>query len=598
MRSSNRKIRLSNLALQLAETKSLDQLATVASAGQEILKLTSSTSESSSQGVGPSSDLEAQIRRLYANHLDELSQQDRLARLNRDLSLNLQAISRRITNLVGQLETTANQRTTASLDALASGARDQKATADAGLKELLAKMDGTVKSVTAALQARGGTYELMLLEAELKGTSDSAIAGRIRSDMTLSFDNTLKRLSDLPAAKKTAVESQLKSVRDQILGSNGILALVGSNLTARARAIVETDANDRALDSELQTRFEAVGRTMTSLNRFLLSVVDDAVFDSTLEVQDAAAGLTRQIGAASDRFMAGGKSVAETLSSAGQKTKAALVIQLEYLTISSLVQKVELAGDADAVGQSERALGALFDQARHESEVLGSSGSSELGAGLALLREQILGKDGFVPAKLRLLAAHGAFDQDWAECQKLVAATDRKVIAQAQSLKADAARQTELTVASAQRAERGMLIVAGSVVVISLAMGLFVPRAIVTVLKHIIAELSQGASRLGLAARQVSGASGTLAEGASHQATAIAQTSDSIEQISTMTQRNAENAQTAKVLANQTRAAAESGVKDMGEMSQAMVAIKAWPTTSGGSSGPSMKSPSKRISWP
>jgi methyl-accepting chemotaxis protein len=54
----------------------------------------------------------------------------------------------------------------------------------------------------------------------------------------------------------------------------------------------------------------------------------------------------------------------------------------------------------------------------------------------------------------------------------------------------------------------------------------------------------------------------------------LEQTSASLEQISSMTQRNAENAQHAKALAAETRATADSGAGDVQRMSGAMAEIK------------------------
>jgi methyl-accepting chemotaxis protein len=65
-----------------------------------------------------------------------------------------------------------------------------------------------------------------------------------------------------------------------------------------------------------------------------------------------------------------------------------------------------------------------------------------------------------------------------------------------------------------------------------------------------------------------------LAQGASSQAAALEETSASMEEMSSMTKRNAENAQAAKDLASQTRQAADAGVSDMQAMDQAVGAIK------------------------
>jgi methyl-accepting chemotaxis protein len=77
-----------------------------------------------------------------------------------------------------------------------------------------------------------------------------------------------------------------------------------------------------------------------------------------------------------------------------------------------------------------------------------------------------------------------------------------------------------------------------------------------------------------LAANEVSASSQTLAEGASEQAAALEETSSSLEELASMTKRNAENAQKVNDLAKQARAAADKGTIDMQTMNAAMDAIK------------------------
>jgi methyl-accepting chemotaxis protein len=72
----------------------------------------------------------------------------------------------------------------------------------------------------------------------------------------------------------------------------------------------------------------------------------------------------------------------------------------------------------------------------------------------------------------------------------------------------------------------------------------------------------------------VSAASQSLAEGASEQAASLEETSSSLEEMASMTKRNAENAASAKELSSQTRQTAESGNTSMEDMRGAMGAIK------------------------
>jgi methyl-accepting chemotaxis protein len=111
-------------------------------------------------------------------------------------------------------------------------------------------------------------------------------------------------------------------------------------------------------------------------------------------------------------------------------------------------------------------------------------------------------------------------------------------------------------------------------VVAGIAVAFFITRSISVPIKAVASALSAGADQTSAAASQVSTSSQSLAEGASEQAASLEETSASLEEISGMTKRNSENANQAKSLAGETRAAADTGATDMEEMKLAMAAIK------------------------
>ena len=114
-------------------------------------------------------------------------------------------------------------------------------------------------------------------------------------------------------------------------------------------------------------------------------------------------------------------------------------------------------------------------------------------------------------------------------------------------------------------------------IVLLMVLGLvqWITRPVTTRLAGVAGGLDQSSGHVRDRAAQVNSASQTLAAGASEQAAAIEQTSASLEEMSSMTQRNAQNAQAAKSLAAQTRQAAEAGAVEMQEMTTAVAEIKA-----------------------
>ena len=93
-------------------------------------------------------------------------------------------------------------------------------------------------------------------------------------------------------------------------------------------------------------------------------------------------------------------------------------------------------------------------------------------------------------------------------------------------------------------------------------------------LRHIAARLADFSSSSTNSASQVMAASQKLAEGANQQASSLEETGASLEEMASMTSRNAENAQKVNELARAARTSAEKGADDMHQMTGAMQAIK------------------------
>jgi len=93
-------------------------------------------------------------------------------------------------------------------------------------------------------------------------------------------------------------------------------------------------------------------------------------------------------------------------------------------------------------------------------------------------------------------------------------------------------------------------------------------------LGEISGTLSEVADDVSVKATGFTTTSGQLADGASKQAASIEETSASLEEITSMTRRNAEAADNAKQIAGKTRAAVDNGATGMQRMTAAMDGIK------------------------
>jgi methyl-accepting chemotaxis protein len=165
---------------------------------------------------------------------------------------------------------------------------------------------------------------------------------------------------------------------------------------------------------------------------------------------------------------------------------------------------------------------------------------------------------------------------------KLVKGIDRPatdaidaIVTQVQQFEADTTKATEeqfhKTTARIQ-----FLVVLGllSGVVFAVGFGWVLIRSLSRQLFGLAENLGETSREVAAAASQVSTTSQSLAQGSGEQAAAIEETSASLEELSSMTRRNAENSQKANELSKQTRVAADKGAEDMQAMSAAMQAIK------------------------
>ena len=133
-----------------------------------------------------------------------------------------------------------------------------------------------------------------------------------------------------------------------------------------------------------------------------------------------------------------------------------------------------------------------------------------------------------------------------------------------------------LNAESAAETKRFLLILGFSalgalVLLVGVAFG--VARSIPKPFAKVIGELGSLADGNIESAREVSAASQTLASGASEQAASLEEVSATLEELVSMTKRNADNAQSGKASAASARAAAETGAQEMERMQSAMTAI-------------------------
>jgi methyl-accepting chemotaxis protein len=109
--------------------------------------------------------------------------------------------------------------------------------------------------------------------------------------------------------------------------------------------------------------------------------------------------------------------------------------------------------------------------------------------------------------------------------------------------------------------------------VLGLILGYFIIRSITGPIRRIIAGLTDGAQEVASAASQVSGTAQSLATGSSRQAASIEETSSALEEMSSMTRRNADSASAADRLMAETKEVVSATNESMQKLTRSMSEI-------------------------
>jgi len=120
----------------------------------------------------------------------------------------------------------------------------------------------------------------------------------------------------------------------------------------------------------------------------------------------------------------------------------------------------------------------------------------------------------------------------------------------------------------------GTLLLIGIILIGIILLYFLIARYVTNPIDAIANSLSQATENTATSAEQVKVASQQLAEGSTEQAASIEETSASIEELVAMTQRNAEGAKQADILAKNTRESVEEGSEQMQQMLAAIEDVK------------------------
>jgi ABC-type transporter Mla subunit MlaD len=155
-------------------------------------------------------------------------------------------------------------------------------------------------------------------------------------------------------------------------------------------------------------------------------------------------------------------------------------------------------------------------------------------------------------------------------------ATIRKAVAAAsEQLAADLRGELAQAVrASAAQRWYSLLAFCAALAVCGIVVAYTIRHAIVGPIRRAIVELTQTASQVATSSSQVAASSQSLSQGASQQAVSLEDTSASMDEMASMTRRNAENSQAVAALMSEVDARVKASNQSLGDMVTAMASIQ------------------------
>jgi len=291
-----------------------------------------------------------------------------------------------------------------------------------------------------------------------------------------------------------------------------------------------------------------------------------------LGATNAAANLSPR-SAPTDQIFRSGKVIWETLGMANRNIQTVFRLQSACQDIETEVKNLPTARSLEIVALCETNLADDFDQVDLQLDYLPSQAATGLKPLLAGLRELTMATNGLIATQRELLAALAAFQSVQVRCQERLAAAQRQMIEQGQTLQSNADAQLEGSVTTAGQTRRLLVALSLGTALLALLAGLLAPRSIIDPLRRVMLGLREGSERLGQAARQTHSASQSLSRSASQQAAALEETNSSLKEMASRTRHNSERAAQATALAGLARTAAETGTVEIKNMAAAMQEI-------------------------
>jgi methyl-accepting chemotaxis protein len=260
---------------------------------------------------------------------------------------------------------------------------------------------------------------------------------------------------------------------------------------------------------------------------------------------------------------------ARLIGDALEKKQHSYVLLEKLVQTHSSVQQLLRIKDPDEIEQALKTTAVLEKDLFTLINGLGSAGANVRGK-----LEGLTNAYAIITGKLLMGDTAEAYEQFMARANPQTEQLQQELRKLSQQVSTETNEQMTANTRASQRQALWNLGLAAAALSGMFAYGWRVRHRVVRDLAAMADSLSLAGNQITDSTRLVSSASQHLAEGASSQAASLEETGASLEEMTSVVRRNADNAEKASQVANLARQAADSGTVEMRQMVQAMDAIR------------------------
>lgn len=504
--------------------------------------------------------------RLADSRAEALAAEARLAAAGATLAEVQDALGMELATLVGEIDRQASAAATSSIGDLSKVSAEQKVASQKALKQLALQTEQALKSVTGVLQTRASGFELAASLGSLRHARDKDLARQRMTEIGTLASAFGRQLDGLKPELSAPVLKLIGPLRGGLSGP--------ASVPARLVAHLGDGGAPAASAAPILAEIDRLQEEIVAINKLLLALVDDVVFDSTIEMSDATSAFEKQISSGMESMVGGGTALSAKLAASSATLKDSLEVRANGLMIISLARSLLTARDTAAIAALQPRIAEVV---RRTDGILGTFKGDSAGRLTTLfsrLEKTVLGAEGIGVVQAEFLAGQSGFRQARVASQSALQKTDELLMAAAQRLKNDTDGELENNLALAGSTQRNLVVVSVFIVLAAVLMSFFARRSIVHPLRRAMGLMGDTVDQVAATSRQVTGASNEQAEGIRRQSTAMEETTNALSELEASALRNAESASRARSTAGDTRTAADAGSGEMAELAKAMGEIQ------------------------